>query len=208
MRLKMRGLHSIEVRGRARAVAALSVTLLVAALLVTPACSAGRTPRPANWATPIHSVALTNWYKLDAEVYRSEQPTRLGFEEIRDAGIRTVINLRDRHTDATALEGLGLDLVEVPMNAGSFGEAEIVKALKAIRDARKPVLIHCQRGADRTGVVAAMYRVVFEGWAKEDAIDELLHGGYGFNRIWYHNIPKYIRNSDPAKLRALIGLPR
>lgn len=204
MRVDMRGAFST--RGRVRAVAVLSCALLLGASLATTECGSSRSPRPEKWAEPVSSATLKNWYKLDADVYRSEQPSQRGFEEIRDAGIRTVLNLRDRHSDAPLLQGLGLDLVEVPMDAGSFTEADIIKALKAIRDARKPVLIHCQRGADRTGVVTAMYRVVFEGWTKEDAIDELLHGGYGFNRIWYGNIPKYIRNSDPAKLRALIGL--
>ncbi len=205
MRLKMRG--PLSMRSRGGSVAALSITLVATLLFVSVGCSSSRDPRPERWAAPVSSINLLNWYKLNADVYRSEQPSRAGFQEIRDLGIKTILNLRDKHTDAPLLEGFGFDLIEVPMTAGNFTEGDIVKALKAIHEARKPVLVHCQRGADRTGVVIAMYRLVFEGWTKEDAIDELLHGGYGFNRIWYGNIPKYIRTSDPAKLRALIGLP-
>ncbi len=205
MRVEMRG--SLSVRRRDHFAAALSVTFLATLLFATAECNSSRDPRPEKWAKPVKSITLTNWYKLDDDVYRSEQPSQRGFQEIRDAGIRTVLNLRDRSTDAPLLQGLGLDLVEVPMTAGNFTETDIIKALKVIRDARKPVLIHCQRGADRTGVVAAMYRIVCEGWTKDDAIDELVHGGYGFNRIWYRNIPAYIRGSDPVKIRGLMGSP-
>lgn len=201
----MRGF--VLTRGRVRAVAGLSAILLAAVLLVSLGCGSARTPRPEKWAKPVNSITLINWHKLNDDVYRSEQPTRRGFQEIREVGIKTIVNLRDKHSDASLVEGLGLGLVEVPMNAGSFSEADIIKALRAVWAAPKPVLIHCQRGADRTGVVAAMYRVVCESWTKEDAIDELIHGGYGFNRVWYHNIPAFILKSDPVKIRALLAVP-
>ena len=51
---------------------------------------------------------------------------------------------------------------------------EQIQAFFAIvRDARNwPVLIHCEQGASRTGVMAASYRIVDEGWTYQDAIDE------------------------------------
>ena len=41
-------------------------------------------------------------------------------------------------------------------------------------DAREnwPVFVHCQRGADRTGVVIAAYRISHEKWTDEQAITE------------------------------------
>jgi len=94
-----------------------------------------------------------------------------------------------------------LTLLEVPMVAGSFGEEDIVRALRAVLLAPKPVLIHCQHGSDRTGVVAAMYRIVFEGWTKEDAVDELRHGGFGFH-VYYVNIPAFVRGADVERIKA------
>ena len=43
-----------------------------------------------------------------------------------------------------------------------------------------PVLVHCKHGADRTGCIVALYRIVFQSWSKEAAIDEMHNGGYGF----------------------------
>nr|WP_246217361.1 tyrosine-protein phosphatase [Paraburkholderia panacisoli] len=42
---------------------------------------------------------------------------------------------------------------------------------------RDVLLIHCQHGADRTGFVSALYRVLFQSWTKQQAEDELLYGG-------------------------------
>lgn len=165
--------------------------------------SGAATVRPEKWARPIPSESLKNWYQLDEDVYRSEQPTRRGFVEIRDRGIRTIVNLRKRHSDARLMEGLGFHLVEVPMTAPFLKQRHIIAALRAIREAPKPVLFHCQQGADRAGAIAAMYRIVFQGWTKEEALEELKQGGYGFH--WYYvNIPRLIRRADVEKIRAAV----
>ncbi len=173
--------------------------VLLVSLLALGSCLFGMS-RPDKWATPVPSKTLKNWYRVSADVYRSEQPTREGFMEIRAKGIKTIVNLRSHHSDAALIEGLGLGLVEVPMNAARFGEEDIVKALRAIRDAPKPVLVHCQFGSDRTGVVIAMYRIIFEGWTKEEALAELRDGGFGFHP-YYTNIPRFVLGADPAAIR-------
>lgn len=163
--------------------------------------------RPDKWARRVPSSELKNWYQIDGDVYRSEQPNRKGFQEIRDHGIKTVVNLRSMHSDDSKAKGLGLVLVRVPMTAAGFEETDIVSALKAIKEAPKPVLFHCQHGADRAGVVAAMYRVVFQGWTKDEAIAELMEGGFGFHKQ-YRNIPEFIRNADIDKIESLLGFSK
>ena len=183
--------------GHARAVA-LAVLSLVLAL---GGCRSKSGPRPANWAQPVASASIKNWYRVDADVFRSEQPTRAAFEEMRAKGIRTVINLRHDLSDESLTSGLGFGLVEIPIRAWGFSEDEIVKVLKAVQAAPKPVLVHCQMGSDRTGVVIAMYRVVFQGWTKKDALAELEDGGFGFHR-YYLNIPAFVKSADVARVKA------
>ncbi|MEN6312548.1 MAG: tyrosine-protein phosphatase, partial [Acidobacteriota bacterium] len=121
-------------------------------------------------------------------------------------GIASVINMRHDHSDAAEVKGLGFNLVEIPMVAGTFTEADVVKVLKAIQAAPKPVLVHCMHGADRTGVVSAMYRIVFEGWTKEEALREMKRGGYGFH--WYYfNIPSFIKKADAARIKEELKTP-
>jgi protein tyrosine/serine phosphatase len=62
------------------------------------------------------------------------------------------------------------------------------------------VLIHCKHGLDRTGLVAAMYRIVAQGWSKQAALDEMEHGGYGDEDSLKRGID-YINRVDVAALK-------
>jgi protein tyrosine/serine phosphatase len=42
-----------------------------------------------------------------------------------------------------------------------------------------PVLIHCKAGLHRTGVMAAIYRMEYDGWSRNDAMRELKAHGFG-----------------------------
>jgi tyrosine-protein phosphatase SIW14 len=160
--------------------------------------------RPASWARPVASTVLPNWYRVDDGLYRSRQPDRNGFEEIRRRGIRTIVDLRAGHSDARLVEGLGFNLVAIPLRAWHFTDDQILSALKAIQAGPKPVLVHCQQGADRTGVVIAAYRVIVQGWSKDEAVAELKKGGFGFH--WYYlNIPAFLRRMDVAKFRTVLA---
>ena len=96
----------------------------------------------------------------------------------------------------------GIRLVRVPINTWSIDDAKVLRALQAIRAAERqgPVLIHCMHGADRTGVVAAVYRMALQDWDKDSARQEMLRGGYGYHTLW-RNIPRYIERMDPAAMR-------
>jgi hypothetical protein len=48
-----------------------------------------------------------------------------------------------------------------------------------------------------------MYRIVFQGWTKDAALDELLHGGYGYHP-WWKNIPKYVKDADVEKIKIAV----
>ena len=83
---------------------------------------------------------------------------------------------------------------------------EIIAALKYINahQADGPLLVHCLHGSDRTGVVIAMYRIINQGWSKQQAIDELENGGFGFHSIFF-NIPAYVNDADISQLKAAIA---
>jgi protein tyrosine phosphatase (PTP) superfamily phosphohydrolase (DUF442 family) len=164
------------------------------------------TGRPAEWAVPIPSENLENFYRLDAKVYRSAQPEEAGFAELRARGINNILNLREYHSDADG-KPFGLNLMRVKMAAGSITTEEVVEALRFIHNSKGPVLVHCWHGSDRTGMVSAMYRIVFQGWSKERAITELTDGGYGYHAFWYGNIPEFIRAADIEAIRKAVLAP-
>lgn len=171
------------------------------------ATTAGAQVRPAEWASPLVVSGVPNLHRIDAHVYRSAQPTAAGMRELEKLGIRTVLCLRDFHDDVDEVRGTDLKIVRIELNAWHTDEQELVKALRVLVDsANWPVLVHCQHGADRTGLVSALYRITVQGWDRERAVDEMTRGGFGFHSLW-KGIPRFVRKVDAERIRRQLGLP-
>ena len=188
--------------------------VLLAILVLFPvlACSAGPESsdpgRPAAWATPVEKPGLPNLNRVNDDLYRGAQPTAEGMRELEKMGIRTVVNLRATHSDRDELEGTGLKSAHIPMTTFHPEDEDLVRFLRIWADpANRPIFVHCQHGSDRTGMVLATYRIVVEGWSKEDAIREMTQGGYGFHTIW-GNLVDHVREMDVDRIRREAGLDR
>lgn len=117
-------------------------------------------------------------------------------------------HIKDTYATVLSLEGMEEDIKEAtelaPARVLSFpigfveiyltgiSQKRLTDILDALVQAQKPVLIHCQHGQDRTGLVVAAYRVRFQGWSKDWAMTEARQYGYrwwlnyGLNRTWKH----------------------
>ena len=163
------------------------------------------TERPSIWAKPISKSGLPNFHQVPEVLYRSAQPSAEGMQAAKDMGINTVINLRSFHSDRDEIGDTGLAYEHIYMKAWNPEDKEIVRFLQIVTDPkRQPVLVHCQHGADRTGTVCALYRIIMQGWSKEEAIEEMTTGGYGYHPLWT-NLPLYIRNLDIEAIRERAG---
>lgn len=154
----------------------------------------------------IQSSHFKRLYQLNDSVYRSEQPGKKGFKELENLGVKTSITFRRNKNDVKKAKGTGLELVHIPLKTAEITENHLVEALGAIHTAKKPVLVHCWHGSDRTGAVMAAYRVVFENWSKEDAISELRRPELGYHENWYPNVVDLISNLDEKKIARQLGL--
>lgn len=150
---------------------------------------------------------FSNLYKISDSIYRSEQPGRKEMKELEKYGIKTILNLRNYHSDNDEAKGTGLVLERLAMNAGEVNEGNILKAMRIIKESPKPVLIHCLHGSDRTGCMVASYRIIFQGWTKENAIRELRNPVFGYHESWFPNIVETLQSMDVARLRKELGLP-
>lgn len=168
--------------------------------MTTPAV--GITQRPAAWAQPVANSELHNLYRVTPNLWRSSLPDAQGFAAAGTLGIRTIVNLRPAPDTGAAPASGQATLEHIPVWTWHVTDDEILAFLRIASDpAKQPVLVHCQHGADRTGVMIAAYRVVVQDWNKEDAIREMQRGGYGYHAIWI-NLPRVIRRLDAAKMRA------
>ena len=187
------------------------VLLCVFALACSPAWTQAPEPPPqpapaparnAAWAVPMQLDGVPNLHRITDFLYRSEQPSAEGFRNLEKLGIRTVINLRYFNSDDDEAAGTALQLRRVKILTWRADDRHVVEVLRMLRQKENgPFLIHCQHGADRTGLMSAMYRMLEQDWSAQEALNELVDGGYGFHRVW-RNIRNYLMSVDVSRLRA------
>jgi len=124
------------------------------------------------------------------EAYRSAQfdGEKLTYY-IRRYNIRSILNLRGANPDSVwyreelrVSAANRINHYDVTLTSTKEPTRNDVKRLIEIfKSAPKPILIHCQSGADRTGVVAAMWKVIVDHESKSEAEKQL--------SIFYGHIP-------------------
>lgn len=130
-------------------------------------------------------------------LYRSAQLGRSGFEHVIEKdGIRTILNLRGAHpgagwydTELAVSDSMGVKHYDYGISAEHMvTPTQIDSILQILRTAPKPILVHCQGGADRSGLVSAIYEAEIAG--KTPAVaDEQLSLRYGhFPYLLSHTI--------------------
>jgi protein tyrosine phosphatase (PTP) superfamily phosphohydrolase (DUF442 family) len=162
--------------------------------------------RPEHWAQPVLGGSVDNWFQVSPELHRCAQPTKAGMQALAAFGIRSVVNLREFHSDADEVAGTPLQLTELQLDAGELTYPQLVAALAAVVRAPKPVVVHCWQGADRTGAVVAAWRIAVQGWSAAAASDEMVAGEFGHS-VLYGNLRELVAGIDRAQLRRDAGLP-
>ena len=181
------------------------IACLFLAMGVAPA-EASSIDRPATWAQPLKMEGVPNLHKVTEALYRSAQPTATGMRNLKEMGVQTIVNLRSFHSDRGEIGDSGLAYEHIYMKTWHPEEEDAVRFLQIVIDPKRtPVLVHCQHGADRTGAMCAICRVVVEGWSKDEAIREMTQGGFGFHEVW-GNLPLWIKNLDPDRIRKRVGI--
>ena len=149
---------------------------------------------------------VPNLHKVSDTLYRSAQPSAEGMENLKAMGIETLVNLRSFHSDRDEIGDTGLAYEHIYMKAWHAEEEDAVKFLQIVTNPkRSPVLVHCQHGADRTGTMCALYRVAVQGWSKEEALKEIIQGGFGFHGIW-ENLIQWINGLDIEGIKKKAGI--
>jgi protein tyrosine/serine phosphatase len=125
---------------------------------------------------------LKNVGRIAPGILRGDEPSREGLQTLKAMGVKTVINLRHYHggDEEKACRDLGLDYVRLALESSDAPRDEDVRRFLAIvtDPARQPVYFHCWRGKDRTGTLAAVYRIAVEGWPLDEALAEMDEFGF------------------------------
>lgn len=148
-----------------------------ALLLAAPLAAQGTKPR---------------FYRVDDNVYRGQQPRKEDIPKLASMGIRIVLDLREKlerkSWERGTVEAAGMQYVRIGL-AGTLSPTnrEIDRILALLEDpTRGPIFIHCRRGADRTGLVIACYRIDHDHWTNAQALNEARQQGLSRFEILMH----------------------
>ena len=125
-------------------------------------------------------VFYLNKHRLSGEAWRSAQPTPRQIRKLVRQGVRTILNLRGEipsggyFLERDTCEALGINFVNVKVRSRAApSKEELADAIKALRTAEYPILMHCKSGADRAGLMSVLYRHVRQGEPIAKAVREL-----------------------------------
>lgn len=140
-------------------------------------------------------------------LWRAEAPTRADAKWLIAHGVATVISLElnvrpsfeAAHPPPGAVHSVVYyriaDFSAVQVLTHRHLDEHVAKVLAIIQKAPKPVLVSCRAGVDRTGIIAAAYRVLIQGMSQKAAIAELV----GFHSPWNPLNAQYIRSLTGAR---------
>jgi hypothetical protein len=116
-------------------------------------------------------VVFTNVHTvIPGRVYRTAQLTPQRLQEfIAAKGIRTVVNLRGVCSDAVWYRGecqathtTSINQEDITFSAKRFpAPVEMLRLIDVLDHTAYPIVFHCQRGADRTGMASVVARLLF-----------------------------------------------
>ena len=125
--------------------------------------------------------SFQNLHQISPEMWRSNQPNpRQVAEHAAARGIRTIINLRGESTkgyyllEAEACREAGIALADFQVFSRDTPKPETIEAAKALFDEIEyPALMHCKSGADRAGLMSALYMIFRRGMPVAKAAGQL-----------------------------------
>ncbi len=142
-----------------------------------------------------------------AVLIRSPQPDADDLADLaRSEGVRTVVNLRGAapgepwyEEERRGVEAIGARWVQHETSGRSApGERWVATTLALFEDeAAWPILVHCEGGVHRTGLVVALYRMAIQGWSAERAVEELEDEWFDWTLIDRDAIKRYLRSYRP-----------
>ena len=170
-------------------------------------------------------LLYNNFHKVDENIFRSNMPTPSRIKKYSELGIKTIVNLRGVRRDGgwllenEACKKYNLKLIDFRARSRAAPEKEMIfEAEKLFKNIEYPALIHCKSGADRAGIVCALYFLLHKKqlekareqlswkylhvkWAKPGVLDSFVYeytNEYKKNEISFLDWVK--KKYDPIKL--------
>ncbi len=130
-----------------------------------------------------HAVLRYRWTNFDHVadgIYRSNHPNHARLQAFKDMGGKTVFSLRGGPNlppslfEAESCDELDLTFHWISLSARKAPRKEaLIELLDGFETLERPVLMHCKSGADRTGLAAALYMMIYHGKSVSEVKEHL-----------------------------------
>ena len=148
--------------------------------------------------TPLEELkkSVFNFDEVSPGIYRSGLIFKEDAPLLNKLGVKTVVSFYDNKKYADwekeFLESSGIRMIWIPWaGIDRPNDKTIEHSLSVMDDAAlRPLLVHCQRGAERTGVTVAAWRVTRQGWTAAKAYEEMK--AHKFRSFRYGHLKKYL----------------
>lgn len=147
-------------------------------------------------------VGIDNFGQVDTHLYRGAQPEPAAYAELKNLGIDTVVRFnpegQNMAAEKTHVESLGMKFVSLPWSGLSEPTHEQVVSFLALLgdDPDGKIFVHCRLGADRTGVMVALYRITFDHWNTAQALAEMY--AFHYHHMWLPHLQRYVESFPAA----------
>jgi len=199
------GMRTLNAKKLWRVTCAWAIVLGVGANIISWT-SADGDPSIAAASQRIAVPGIANFARVNEHLYRGAQPDSRGYAKLKSIGIDTVVKLdgEAQPTEQQAVAGLRMRFLNLPWSANREPSREQVLAfLTLVHDnPGNHIFVHCRAGADRTGVMVALYRIQFEHWSPARAVAEMKL--YHYHPSFLPGLRQYVDafpsliSSDPA----------
>jgi protein tyrosine phosphatase (PTP) superfamily phosphohydrolase (DUF442 family) len=160
-------------------------------------------------AAPV-APAIPRFARVDEGLSRGARPSAAAIDSLARHGYRTVVSFLHDPSEGERVRAAGMRYVEIPMTATIFGasaptDQDLDRFFGVVLDSTaRPVFMHCAHGKDRTGAMAAIYRIEVSGWTPGRAIAEM--DSMGFNGM-YRKLHHFVRDYEPRGYQAKRAAP-
>jgi protein tyrosine phosphatase (PTP) superfamily phosphohydrolase (DUF442 family) len=137
-----------------QSVRSLHVVILSTVVLVFLLIGCGRQPAaPTTQAAtpnPDNLPGLHNVHRLSDKLISGSSPDgAVGFQSLKQLGVRTIISVDGAKPDVEAAKQAGLRYVHLPIGYGGVSEEQGLRLARAVHDLPGPIYLHCHHGKHR-----------------------------------------------------------
>jgi hypothetical protein len=181
------------------------IVAFIAAIVMTAGGSAFAQVAPIGaTGTFVAIPGVPNAGNVTGNLFRGAQPKDSAYAGLQKLGMNIVVDLRGESGEVSnekkAVESLGMKFVNLPWSGTSLpSRDQLLTFFTLLRDnPDKKIFLHCQYGADRTGVMIALYRIAVDHWTSEQAITEMKN--FHYHSFMLPHLAKYVKDFPAALL--------